>query len=75
MPISLESMVSLVSSRFEIKSNQELIRLIKEEFNISVSNADILNLEVDLRELENINNQIMFYDRYYQCGQECVDFE
>jgi hypothetical protein len=63
---NLETMISLVASKFEIKSNDELIRRIKEEFGVSVSLADILNLHVDLSELEIANKEIMFYDRDYR---------
>jgi len=63
---NLETMISLIGSKYELKSNEELIQRIKEEFDISVSLADILNIHIDLSELENANKEIMYYDRHYQ---------
>jgi len=62
---NLETMISLVGSKFDIKSNADLIQKIKEEFGVSVSEADILNLHVDLSELEIANKEITYYDRHY----------
>ena len=63
---NLETMISLVGSKYELKSIEELIKRIKEEFSVSVDKADILNLHVDLSELENESKITMYYDRHNQ---------
>jgi hypothetical protein len=60
----LETMISLVSSNCEIKSNLDLIQKIKEEFNVSVTLADIFALDFDEQELDIENKKLEAYERY-----------
>lgn len=57
-------MISLVELKFGSMSNKDLISRIKEEFDVSISNTDILALHIDLSELEITNKQIENYDGY-----------
>jgi len=67
-------MISLVELKFGVMSNECLISRIKEEFDVSINNADILNLHIDLSELEISNKQINSYDGYSEYRQEFIDY-
>lgn len=71
---NIKTMISLVELKFGELSNQDLIKRIKEEFDVSISNADILALHIDLSELEISNKQINCYDGYSEYRQEFVDY-
>jgi hypothetical protein len=71
---NIQTMISLVELKFGEMSNEELISRIKEEFDVSISNTDILALHIDLSELEITNKQIDYYAGHSEYRQECVDY-
>jgi hypothetical protein len=60
--LSLTTMLSLVAFKYGELSNEEIVEKVKENFGVSITNQDILNQYVSIKELEYENNKIEYYD-------------